>query len=108
MPPTERPDTSPEGVDPVDPGVEELSRDGLVELADVRRGACGGVAFSAACAAATLDATDMGFSSSSVSSGPSFGACKAHCQRVAWSALYGKMMGYIKRLKRILFSPRQV
>ncbi|SRR5258706_10384953 len=70
--PIDRDDTSPEGAEPVDPGVEEFSREVLIELADVRRGASGGVAFSAACAAATLDATDTGFSSSSpVSSGSS-------------------------------------
>jgi len=63
--PIERDDTRPEGAETVDPDVEELSREVLIELADVRRGAGGGVAFSPACAAATLDATDTGFSSSS-------------------------------------------
>ena len=63
--PIERDDTSPEGAEPVDPDVEEVSRE---VLADVRRGAGGGVALSPACAAATLDATDTGFSSSSSSS----------------------------------------
>lgn len=70
--PIDREDTSPEGAEPVDPDVEEVSRKVLIELVDVRRGAGGGVAFSPACAAATLDATDTGFSSSSsVSSGSS-------------------------------------
>jgi len=93
--PIERPDTSPEGVEPVDPDLEVLSCEVLVELADVRRvvGVGGGVAFSAACAAATLDATDTGFSSSSpVSSGSSSCACKANSQTVAQSALHGKIM----------------
>ena len=67
--PTERLDTSPEGTEPADP---EFSREVFIELADVRRGAGGGVALSAACAAATLDATDTGLSSTSpVSSGSS-------------------------------------
>ena len=67
--PTERPDTSPAGTEPVDP---EFSRVVFIELTDVRRGAGGGAALSAACAAATLDATDTGLSSTSpVSSGSS-------------------------------------
>ena len=104
MPPIERPDTSPEGVEPVDPGIEEFSCEVLVEVVDVRRGAgagaSAGLAFSPACAAATLDATDTGFSSSSpVSSGSSSCACKANDQTVAQSVVYGKMMGYMGRLE---------
>lgn len=94
MPPIERPDTSPKGAEPVDPGLEEFSCEVLVELVDIRRDAGAGLAFSAACAAATLDATDTGFSSSSpVSSGSSSCACKANGQTVAQSAVHGKMMG---------------
>jgi len=52
---------SPAGVAPVDAGPETCSRDDMVEVevVEVRRGAVGGTAFSAACAAATLDATDI-------------------------------------------------
>lgn len=74
IPPIERLDTSPEGVEPVDPDREAFSREVVVEVVDVRRGVCGGLAFNPACAAAILEATDTGFpsfSSSSSSSGSS-------------------------------------
>jgi len=110
MPPIERPDTRPEGVEPVDPGVGAFSRE-VVVVVDVRRGAGGGLAFSAA----TLDATDTGFSSSSSSSSSGSSspdssslACKGNCQTVVRSPLYGRVLGYMRGLELIPFSPRQI
>ena len=66
--PIPRPDTSPAGVELVDPDIEGLSREVVVEVVEVRRGASAGLAFNPACAAAILEATDTGFASSSSSS----------------------------------------
>jgi hypothetical protein len=68
------------GVEPVDPDVEMFSRELVAEVVDGRRGAGGGLAFNPACAAAILEATDTGFSSTSTSSsGSSSWAWMGNC-----------------------------